>query len=114
MSVRPYPVLLVTWLAAGIGAVVGSIVGSAAGRVGLMAGALLGGLAGVVVGVFVAARLRWLDPAERRGGLWGGIVGFLLAAPIAVTHLDTPVTPVLSCALVGVGVLFGAGASRSS
>ena len=114
MSVRPYPVLFATWLIAGIGAVVGSILGNAAGRNGLMAGAVVGGIVGVMIGVFVAARLRWLDSAERRGGLWGGIIGFLIAAPIAVTHLDTPLTPILSCALVGIGVLIGAGATRSS
>jgi hypothetical protein len=111
--VRPYSVLFTTWLAAGIGAVVGSILGNAAGRIGLMVGAVLGGIAGTVVAVRGAARLHWLSPAEGRGALWGGVIGFLVAAPIAVTHLDTPIAPVLSCGLVGIGVLIGAGVTRS-
>lgn len=113
-TMRPYSVLLLTWLTAGGGAVLGSILGNAAGRVGLMLGALVGGIAGVVAGVVAAGRFRWLDPAERRGGLWGGIVGFLLAAPLAATNLDNPITPVLSCGLVGIGVLIGAGVTRGT
>ena len=103
-----------TWLAAGIGAVLGSVLGNAAGRVGLMLGATLGGIVGAVVSVSGAARFQWLSPSERPGALWGGVIGFLVAAPIAATHLDTPLLPVLSCGLVGIGVLIGAGVTRAS
>jgi hypothetical protein len=56
---------------------------------------VIGGVVGVVVSVFAA-----------------GIAGFAAAAPIAVANLHTPVTPVLSCSLVGLGVLLGAGVAR--
>lgn len=42
----------------------------------------------------------------------GAALGFCVAVPIAVLNLHTPVTPVLACALAGVGSLFGAGWSR--
>jgi hypothetical protein len=42
----------------------------------------------------------------------GGVVGFAVAAPIAVTNLHTPVTPVVICALAGVGLLLGIGIAR--
>jgi hypothetical protein len=37
------------------------------------------------------------------------LVGFGVAAVLAVTHLNTPVIPVVSCGLTGAGVLLGAG-----
>ena len=52
----------------------------------------------------------WLD--EARGALWGGLTGYLVAAMVAATNLDTPITPVASCALIGLGTLVGAGMSR--
>lgn len=109
---RPFILLFFSWALAGVGAVAGSILGNAAGKVGLFGGALVGGGIGVVGAVLIATKLQWLPPLERGGALIGGICGFALATPIAVTNLHTPVTPVLSCALVGVGVLLGAGLSR--
>jgi len=40
------------------------------------------------------------------------MVGFAVAAPIAVANLHTPVTPVLACAVAGVGLLVGVGIAR--
>lgn len=90
----------------------GSILGNAAGKTGLFAGAAAGGVLGVTAAVALAVRLRWLPPATRLGAWLGGIGAFAVAAPIAVTHLDTPITPVVACGLVGAGVLLGAGAAR--
>ena len=109
---KPIPVLLVAWVLAGVGAVGGSILGSAAGKPGLFAGALLGGVLGVAAAVVVVTRLHWLLSTDRRGAFVGGIVGFGIAAPIAVANLHTPFTPVLSCGLAGVGLLLGAGIVR--
>jgi hypothetical protein len=105
-------VFLVTWALAGVGAVIGSILGNAAGKLGLFAGAVVGGIAGVGAVVAALTKLQWLSPEDRRGALVGGIVGFVIAAPIAVTNLHSPVVPVLSCALAGVGLLLGVGAAR--
>jgi hypothetical protein len=113
LPMRPLPVLLGSSLLAGLGAVLGSILGNAAGHIGLVLGALIGGALATFVAVLLATRLGWLPPGSRTGALLGGLVGFAIAAPIAVTHLGSPITPLASCALVGAGVLIGAGAARS-
>jgi hypothetical protein len=110
--VKPIPVFVTTWGLAGIGAVLGSVVGNAAGKPGLFAGAVLGGLLGVVAAVVALTKVRWLPPEDRAGALVGGMIGFAVAAPIAATNLHTPVTPVLICALSGVGLLLGVGVVR--
>ena len=109
---KPIPVFLAAWALAGLGAVIGSILGNAAGKPGLLAGAVVGGVLGIWAAVAALTRLQWLSPEDRRGALVGGIVGFAVAAPIAVTHLHTPVTPVLICGLAGVGLLLGVGVAR--
>ncbi|MDP2957207.1 MAG: DUF4440 domain-containing protein [Longimicrobiales bacterium] len=111
---KPLPVLLTSWALAGLGAVVGSILGNAFGRVGLFAGAVVGGGLAIAGAVTLLARLRWLPPATRSGAIAGGLLGFLIAVPIAVSNLHTPITPIVSCALVGAGVLLGAGVVRGS
>lgn len=109
---KPIPVFVTTWGLAGIGAVIGSIVGNAAGKPGLFAGAVIGGLLGVVSAVVGLTKVRWLPPEDRAGAFVGGMIGFAVAAPIAAMNLHTPVTPVLICALAGVGVLLGVGVAR--
>ena len=99
---------------AGLGAVIGSILGNAAGRLGLFVGAVVGGVAGVGAAVAGLGKLQWLSPEDRRGAFIGGTAGFAVAAPIAVTNLHTPVTPVLICGLAGAGLLLGVGVARGS
>jgi len=110
--VNPLPALLAAWALTGVGAVIGSILGNAGGKSGLFAGAVVGGVVGVWAAVAAGIKLRWLSRQDRRGAFVGGIVGFGIAAPIAVTNLHTPVTPVLVCALAGVGLVLGAGFAR--
>jgi hypothetical protein len=107
-----FRILLVTWLLAGFGAVVGSILGGGLGRAGLFAGAAVGGLLGVSAAVLVLRKVGWLPVADRRGAYWGGTCGFAIAIPFAVLNLDTPITPVVSCALAGIGALLGIGVAR--
>jgi hypothetical protein len=109
---KPRRVFFLAWFVTGAAAVVGSMLGNALGRTGLMAGAVAGGVLGVWIAVRGAVRLGWLPAAQSRGAVWGGLAGFAIAAAIAVTSLHTPVTPVAACALVGAGVLLGAGAGR--
>lgn len=111
---KPLPVLLACWALAGLGAVAGSIPGNAFGKAGLFTGAIIGGVLAVAGAVTILAKLEWLPPGTQNGALVGGLVGFLVAAPIAVTNLHTPIIPVLSCSLVGAGVLGGAGAVRGA
>jgi hypothetical protein len=110
---KPIPVFFATWALAGVGAVIGSILGHAAGKPGLFTGAIVGGVLGVAVAVGAVTKLHWLSPEDCRGALAGGIVGFGVAAPIAVTNLHTPVMPVLISGLAGVGLLLGVRVVRS-
>lgn len=95
----------------GVGTLLGSILGHFIGRSGLYVGAMVGG----VVGIYAATRI-----ARARGILgvkrfWpatiGGWLGLILAAIIATNHLNTPVVPIASVLLLGLGAAFGA-ASR--
>lgn len=109
---RAFPTLILFWLATGLGAAGGSILGNAGGPSGLKAGAILGGVLGLLIGVVAANRLRWLPRSESPGGFIGGLAGFAVAIPITLSNMHTPVIPIASCALVGVGALFGAGVAR--
>jgi hypothetical protein len=109
---KPIPAFLTTWALAGLGAIIGSILGNAAGKPGLFAGAVVGGALGVGAAVVALAKIGWLSPEDRRGAFVGGIVGFAVAAPVAVTNLHTPLIPVLICGLAGVGLLLGVGVAR--
>ena len=70
------------------------------------------GILGIAVTIAVVTKLHWLSPSDRRGAFLGAIVGFGIAVPIAVTNLRTPIMPILSCGLVGAGLLFGVGLAR--
>ena len=109
---KPFALFATAWALAGLGAVVGSILGNAAGKAGLFGGAVIGGVIGVGAAVGIVIKLRWLSIEDRAGALLGGVSGFAVAAPIAVTNLHTPVTPVLICGLAGVGLLIGVGIAR--
>ena len=109
---KPFRAFVAAWALAGLGAVIGSVLGDAAGKPGLFAGAVVGGLLGVAAAVAGLTKLQWVLPEDRRGASIGGIAGFALAAPIAVTNLHTPVTPILICGLAGAGLLMGVGVAR--
>ena len=107
--IKVYPTLIVTWLLAGFGAVVGSILGNAFGTAGLWAGAIGGGALTTVAAVALSVSRGWLPRPARGGALVGGLVGFAVAAPLAVANLHTPLTPIVVTSLAGIGVLLGAG-----
>ncbi len=99
---------LLTTALGGIGGAGGSIIGNAGDRIGLFAGGLAGGVLGAILGTRIAVARSWLPRARLRGAATGAAIGFLLAASIAVNTLSTPVGPVLSTLLIGVGALAGA------
>ena len=92
----------------GLGAFLGSILGNAAGKTGLFAGAMLGGAIAVALGVRLAARLALVPQTRLAHTTLGALGGFALAALVAVNTLSSPVGPVLSVALIGLGAVFGA------
>ena len=100
------------WLVTGAGAVAGSIAVAAAGKSVLFAGALAGGALAATASAWFTVRVGWLRRSAQRNAVLGAVVGFAVAAPIAVTNLNTPVVPVLATGLAGLGALLGAAFSR--
>ena len=114
MMPRPLLTFGLGWLATGFGALVGSILGNAGGRRGLSLGAISGGVLGVFAAVLLARRWSWLPATETSGGVIGGLIGFAVAIPLTLTHMQSPLVPVASCGLAGAGVLLGARFFRRS
>ncbi len=81
---------------ASIAAVGGSILGAALGKTGLFAGAIIGGILGVTVAAWMAVRSKLIGQASYFG-----------AALIATSNLHTPVIPILSVTLIGLGAVVG-------
>ena len=105
---------VVSCVLGGLGGALGSIVGHAAGQPGLWIGGVIGGLLGSIAGVAIARRRRWLTDAQFGTTALGASGGFLIAAAIAVNTLSSPIGPVLSTALIGVGALIGASGRRAT
>jgi hypothetical protein len=105
--------VLVGWLVTGFGAFAGSILGNAAGSTGLKVGAIVGGILGVVLSSRLAIRWSWIPASRGFAALLGGLAGFAVAVPLTLNNMGSPVVPVLSCALAGVGMLAGSRFARS-
>jgi hypothetical protein len=86
----------------------------AAGRVGLWIGGVVGGVLGSIAAAALGRARGWIAPAQFWGAAIGGTVGFLLAAFVAAKTLGSPVGPVLSTLLIGLGSLIGATLRRSA
>ena len=104
---------LVSCALAGIGGAVGSILGNGLGGKGLWIGGVAGGVLGTIAAALVSRALGWITPGQVRATATGAAVGFLAAAVIAVNTLSSPIGPVLSTALVGVGAIVGSALSNS-
>jgi hypothetical protein len=103
---------LLGWLGTGFGALVGSILGNAAGKTGLTIGAIAGGILAVLVVVRLAVRFSWLAAGSAFAAAVFGIFGFGIAVPLTLANMGSPLIPVLSCSLVGAGILLGAAIAR--
>jgi hypothetical protein len=90
----------------------GSFMGHSISSVGLFAGAIIGGIVGVAAAVWLAGRLHLLDRTSYGATFLGGLVGFILAAVIAVKNLQGPLIPMASVALIGLGAILGKAVSR--
>ena len=105
---HPVWLFLTACLLTGVGGAAGSILGHAAGPRGLWIGGALGGLATAVVHARLAVARRWIPTQAWRATALGTGLGFLAAAAVASQTLSSPVGPVLSTALAGIGALGGA------
>jgi hypothetical protein len=102
--------VLVSFLA-GVATFLGSVLGHFFGTTGLYTGAIIGGVAGVVAATQIALRRGVIAPKRFWGATIGGLLGLILAAEIATRNLSTPLIPLASILLIGLGAVFGA-ASR--
>ena len=93
----------------GAAAMGGSIAGAAAGKKGIWVGGIIGGLVGASISSWTAAKLGWISNSQRARTTIGTIIGFLIAATIAVNTLSSPLGPVASTVLAGLGAVIGAG-----
>jgi hypothetical protein len=98
---------LVACALGGFGGALGSIVGHAIGEGGLWAGASLGGLLASMLIARIALWRRWIVRSQYWPTVLGTAIGFLLARAVAVNTLSSPVGPILSTLLIGVGAVLG-------
>ena len=107
MPLKNLLLLLIVSALAALCILVGSFVGHSVNGIGLFAGAISGGILGVVAAVWLAVRLRLLGSASYGATFLGGLIGFIVAALIAVKNLHEPVIPIASVALIGLGAILG-------
>ena len=103
----------VTGAFAAIGSMVGHFFGS---HLGVILGGVFGGLFGAVFSARIAVRMRWIAHEDFYPTTFGAEIGFLAAVIIAMKTLSSPIGPILSSLLIGIGALVGSwiGARRQS
>jgi hypothetical protein len=104
---------ILTGTAAAIGSMVGHFFGS---HLGVILGGIFGGLFGAIFSARIAVRLKWIAHEGFYPTTFGAGIGFLAAAIIAMKTLSSPIGPILSSLLIGVGAVIGSliGARRQS
>jgi hypothetical protein len=96
----------------GFGGFVGSVIGGAFGQRALFVGGVVGGIAIAPLSAQLAVWRRWIAPRQYWGTAAGAAIGFCVAAFVAVNTLSSPVGPVLSTALIGIGAIVGSRRAR--
>lgn len=91
----------------GVGGFVGSVIGASFGTRGLFVGGFLGGILIAPVSGKLALWRGWISKPQYWPTVAGAAVGFLAAAFVAVNTLSSPVGPILSTTLTGIGALIG-------
>ena len=104
---KPIALILLLSVVTGLCAAIASMIGHNFGQNALIVSAILGGLGGVALATLLASRLHFISPNQRRTTFIGGTVGFALASIIATQTLSSPIGPMLSTFLIGLGGLLG-------
>jgi len=107
MALKNFLLFLIVSALDGFCILLGSFMGHSIRSVGIFAGAIIGGVVGVAAAVWVAARLRLLERASYSATFVGGLIGFFVAAVIAVKNLRGPLIPMAAVGLIGLGALLG-------
>jgi hypothetical protein len=107
MTILDLLLFLLVCFVTGLLIFVGSVLGHSLGQTGLFAGAVVGGFAGVGLATWLSAQFGLLSPENLIATFIGGSIGFIVATIIAVNTLFTPIIPLASIVLIGVGALLG-------
>jgi len=91
----------------GLATFAGSLAGHAFSQEALFAGAIIGGIAGVFLSCLVAGKIKKLQPLNFKSTFIGGIIGYAVAAIIAVNSLHSPLITAGSMAIAGLGAIAG-------
>lgn len=101
-------------LLCGVGGMLGSMAGHGiAHDPGLIAGGVLGVLITSVLTGWIATAAKWITVEQRSRTIIWTSIGSVLASLIATHTLSSPVGPILSTALAGIGALYGSRPSSS-
>lgn len=106
---RQLRLLLLTSLLTGLGALAGVLIGRPLGQRTTSLIAMVGGTLALLGAIRFATATGWLNPERRKGGSIGGLVGLGLAAPLAIMTTQQHWLVLAASAIVGLGVLLGAG-----
>ena len=105
---------LLMMLLGGAGGGIGASFGGPLGMGGALGvGLLLGGVL-IVGGVFLAERWHWITHSQRLWAIFGAVGGFVLATIVTLSTLASPIGPILSTLLIGVGAALGAVVGNSA
>jgi len=109
----PIKLFVLACILGGVGGLVGSILGGAFGQNGLFVGGFVGGAAIAPLSAKLALWRGWIAANQYWATAIGAAVGFLLAATIAINTLSSPVGPLSSTLLIGLGAVAGQKLRRS-
>jgi hypothetical protein len=107
MKHKNVSLFLIVCFLSGVSTFIGSVLGHGIGGNGLFIGAIVGGCLGVLASTWLAIRLKLIARSTYGAVAISGIAGFILASIIAVTNLYTPIIPLASIALIGLGAIIG-------
>jgi len=91
----------------GIFTFLGSILGHAINKNTLFIGASVGGVVGIILSVLIFLKLKVVHRDSLLSTIIWGIIFFGTASLFAATNLNSPIIPLLSILLVGLGCVIG-------
>jgi hypothetical protein len=114
MALKNILLFVIVCAFSGVCIFLGSVLGHGVGQRALFVGAIVGGVVGVAIAVWIARRFGLLAGASFSMTFVCGVVGFVIAAVIAVKNLHGPLIPMACVGLIGLGAVLGKTFSQRS